>query len=138
MAETTDNLTNTSPHGKKEATKSSTTLESLVNESSELFKSTINLGLAGLIPLTQATLLPVYARDTAILAGTQVLADATTDFRRGKKYTSGSVLESSIIGTAVTFPLHQAFELVHKIPLDTASGYIAKSAAWGGLSIQVL
>src|SRR3989344_2153838 len=77
-----------------------TTLESVVNETSHLFGNTIKLGLAGVIPYTQATIFPSTRSDTAVLAGAQVAGDATTSLKRGQKYTAGNVLESALLGTA--------------------------------------
>lgn len=119
--------------GKKEEKKIST-LESVVNETIHAAGSLLKIGLATGIPYTQASTFPHLARDTAILAGSQVAGDATTDFRKGKKYTSGNVLESSLVGTAITAPVYAMYSLVNKIPTDTALGIVAKAGAWGGLA----
>ena len=117
---------------KKEGPKKISTLESVVNESLHLGGNIVKFGLAGLIPYTQALLVPQAARDTGILAGVQVLGDATTNFKRGKKTTSGEVLKSSLVGTTITVPAYYAFNLVNKIPLDNIAGYFGRAAAWGG------
>ena len=110
------------------------TLESVVNETSNFLKKGLAIGLAAAIPFAQASFAPTYTRDTAILAGAQVAADATTDFKKGKKYTAGSALESSLVGTAITAPTYHMFDLINKIPTDTALGVAAKASAWGGLA----
>lgn len=128
-------------HGEqKEEKKPVSTLESAVNETFHLAGNAVKLGLAAAIPATQAIfgsqLLhnPLIARDTAIMTGAQIAGDFTTDLKRGKKYTAGSILESSIFGTAVAIPLHYAFKVAHTIPLDTTLGYIAKAGYWSGVA----
>lgn len=119
---------------KKEEPKKPSTLESVVNETLHFGKSLFNLGLAGAVPFAQALALPRYARDTAILSGAQVLGDASMDRMRGKKYTSGSALESSLVGTLTTIPTYHMFDLINKVPTETALGYVTKASAWGGLA----
>lgn len=119
---------------KKEEKKPIDTLESILNETGNLLKTGVNLGLATAVPFTQAAFLPQYASATATLAGAQVAGDATTDIRKGKKYTAGSALESSLVGTATTIPTYHMFDLINKVPTDTLLGYGAKAAAWGGLA----
>lgn len=113
------------------------TLESIVNESLHLAGNTIKLGFAAGIPFTQATLLPSTRVDTYSLAGAQIAADATTSFKKGKKFTAGNALESSIVGTAITVPVEGLFSLVNKIPTNDFLGYAAKGAAWGGFAYPV-
>lgn len=110
------------------------TLESVIKESSDLVKAGFNLGLAGLIPYAQALLAPQAARDTGILAGVQVLGDATTNFKRGKKTTSAEVLKSSAVGTAIAVPTYYLFKYINKIPLDSIAGYFGRAAAFGGIA----
>lgn len=109
------------------------TIDSVVNETMHLLGSGAKLGLAAAVPVAQAAAFPYLARDTAVLAGAQVAADATTDRKRGKKYTAGSALESSIVGTATTAPVYWLFNLMNRIPLDSALGYVERAAAFGGL-----
>lgn len=138
MAENVEDIAKTAPQEKKEEQKKPIgTLESVVNETSNLFGNTIKLGLAGLIPYTQATFLPNTKIDTASLAGAQVAADATTSLKKGQKYTVGNALESSIVGTATTVPVEGLFSLVNKIPTNDFLGYVAKGAAWGGFAYPV-
>ena len=119
---------------KKEEKKPIGTLESVVNESYHLFGNTVKLGLAGFIPYTQGVLFPSVARDSAILAGSQIAGDFTTDRRRDKKYTAGSLLESSIIGTALAPALSGMFDAVHQVPLTSPMGYLGQAALWGGVA----
>ena len=134
MAEETklEQTAKTAPQEKKEEQKPIGTLESVVNETSHLIKTGINLGLAGLIPYIQAVLVPQAARDTAILAGVQVAGDATTNFKRGKKTDSSEVLKSSIVGTTIAVPTYYAFKLVNKISLDNIAGYFGRASLFGG------
>ena len=115
MAENIDSIANTAPLQKKEEPKKVGNLESVVDETFHLGKTAFNLGLAAGIPFTQATLVPYAARDTALLAGAQVAADATTDIKKGKKYTSGDVAKSAAVGTALSVPLYHLFDMVNKI-----------------------
>lgn len=135
MAETAlEQTAKTAPQEEKQEAKQKpvSTLESVVNETSHLIKTGLNIGLAGLIPYTQAVLVPQAARDTAILAGVQVAGDATTNFKRGKKTTSAEVLKSSAVGTAISVPTYYAFNLVNKIPLDNIAGYFGRASLFGG------
>src|SRR3989344_2461419 len=119
-------------HGEhKEEKKPISTLESVVNETTHGIGNAFKLGMAGLIPYSSGVLFPHFARDTALLSASQIAGDATTDRRRNKKYTSGNLLESAIIGTALAPPLTGLFELVHKIPLTSTLGYVGQAAAWG-------
>lgn len=117
--------------------KPASTIDSVVDETMHLLGSGAKLGLAAAAPLAQAAAYPSLARDTAILAGAQVAADATNDIKRGKKYTAGSALESSIVGTAITAPIYGLYNLINKIPLDSALGYVERAAAFGGLIYPV-
>lgn len=121
----------------EEKKKPVTTLESVVNESLHGVKSLFNLGLAGLIPATQAALVPTAARDTAILTGAQIAADATTDYKKGKKFTSTDWAKSSAVGTAITLPVHYLFDVLNKIPLDSALGYVGRASMYGGIVYPV-
>jgi len=136
MADATplEQIAKNAPQAPQQEKKPVGTLESVVSEFSHLGKSLLNLGLAGAIPFAQATLGPKYARDTALLAGAQVVGDATTDILKGKKYTSGSALESSLVGTITTIPTYHMFDLINKVPTETALGYVTKASAWGGLA----
>ena len=118
----------------KEKTKKIGTLESVVNESVHAAGSLFKLGLAGLIPYAQATAFPHLARDTSVLAGSQIAADATTDLKKGKKYTAGNALESSLVGTVITAPVYSIYNFINKIPTDTVLGVAAKAGAWSGLA----
>lgn len=139
MAENIDEIANAAPHQqKKEEPKRLSTLESVIDETLHAGKSIIKLGLAASIPFAQATLFPHLAKDTAVMAGAQVAADSTTNFKKGKKTTAGEILKSSAVGTAVTGPVHYAYKFIDKIPLDTALGYVSKAVAWGGLAIPAL
>lgn len=130
-----NNLHPTGPQAEhKEEKKPILTLESVVNETTHGIGNAFKLGLAGLIPYAQGILFPHFARDTSILAASQIAGDATTDRRRNKKYTAGNTLESSIIGTALAPALTGLFEAVHKIPLTSPWGYLGQAAAWGGLA----
>src|SRR3989344_9108824 len=117
--------------------KPASTLESVIDETTHLFGNSLKLGLAGVLPFAQATMLPQFARDTAILTGAQVASDYTSSLQRGKKYTSGSMLESAAIGTAITAPLETMFGIVNKMPLNTPLDYIAKAGVWGGIVYPV-
>ena len=110
--------------------KKETPLEEIVN----FIGNTAKIGLAGVVPYTQGLLFPSVARDTAMLAASQIAGDATTDRRRDKKYTAGNTLESAIIGTVLAPPLVGLFEAVHKIPLTSTLGYLGQAAAWGGIA----
>lgn len=133
LEQTAKNAPQVPQQEKKEEPKKST-LESVVNETLDLGRGIVNLGLAAAVPFAQALALPRYARDTAILSGAQVLGDASTDRMRGKKYTSGSALESSLVGTLTTIPTYHMFDLINKVPTETALGYLTKASAWGGLA----
>ncbi|MBI2559145.1 Mpv17/PMP22 family protein [Candidatus Woesearchaeota archaeon] len=130
----------TAPHEeKKEEKKPVGALESVVNETIHAAGNLIKLGLAVGIPTAQALTAqsfgnPILARDTAIMAGAQVAADATINLKKSKKYMAGNVLESAIMGTALAAPLHYMFKLAHKVPLDSALGYLGKAAVWGGFA----
>src|SRR3989338_1681308 len=114
---------------KKEVPKKpKTTLESVVDETSNLFGSALKLGLAGAIPYTFANYIaPSMKTDTAILAGAQVASDYTTSLQKGKKYSPGNLLESAAIGTSITCPLESMFSVVNKMPLNTPLDYVAKA-----------
>lgn len=112
-------------------------LESLVNESSHLVKSGFKLSLAGLVPAIQAYLMPSVARDTAILAGTQIAGDATTNFKRGKKTTAGEILKSATIGTLIAAPANLVYKYINQIPLDSLAGYLGRAAAFGGAVVPL-
>lgn len=134
--ETIDQKLNAPPTGnqeKKEAPKKVSTLESVVNETFKLVGDTAKLGLAVGIPATQAALVPPAARDTGILAGAQVAADATTSRIKGEKYTIGDIAKSSAVGTGIAVPAHYAYNIINKIPLDSALGYVGRAAAFGGI-----
>lgn len=137
MAETIDNIANTAPQQKKEEPREVSNLESVVDETRHLGKTALNLSLSAGIPLAQTTLMPLYARDTGILAGAQVAADATTSIKRGKKYTSGNALESAVVGTAMTPFLYHVFDYLNKIPSNSLPGYAGKAALFGGLAYPV-
>ena len=85
---------------KKEPKKS--TLESIIGETNHFFGSAAKLGLAAAAPYGLYKIAPQWALDTAIDSGAQVLGDATTSFKKGKKFTAGNVLESSVLGTMYT------------------------------------
>ena len=114
-----------------------TTLESVLNETSNLIGNAVKLGLAGAIPYTFANTFPSLKTDTAVLAGAQIASDYTTSLQRGKKYTPGSLLESAAIGTAITGPLEAMFSIVNKMPLNTPLDYVAKAGVWGGIVYPV-
>ena len=139
MAETPsiDNIAKTAPRNEAKKTeekpKQTSTLESVVDESGHLAKIAVALGLSSLIPYAQATTFPSAAIDTAVLSSVQIAADATTSFKRGKKYTAVNSLESSILGTAITIPTEGFFALPNSIPPVGVGGYLAKAAVWGGL-----
>ena len=122
------------PTAQSKPPKKLTALESVVDETSHAVGSAIKLGLAGAIPYTQGLFFPSVARDTAMLAASQIAGDATTDRRRDKKYTAGNALESAVIGTVLAPPLVGLFEAVHKIPLTSTLGYLGQAAAWGGIA----
>ncbi len=114
--------------------KPATTLESVVNETSHLFGSAVQLGLAGVVPYAFGNYIaPSMKTDTAILTGAQIASDYTTAHKRGKKYTAGSLLESAVLGTAVTPVLETMFRTTNSIPTTNLSGYLTKGAVWGGL-----
>lgn len=117
----------------KEEKKPASTLESVVNETSKLFGNTVKVGLAGAIPYAFASTFPTFARDTAILTGAQIASDYTTAYQRGKKYTAGSLLESSVLGVATTPVIETMFRTTNLIPTNSLSGYLAKGAVWGGI-----
>ena len=121
-------------HGKPAVPKKpATTLESVVNETSNLFGSALKLGLAGAIPYTFANTFPSLKTDTAILTGAQIASDYTTSLQTGRKYSPGNLLESAVIGTAITGPLEAMFGTVNKMALNTPLDYITKAGVWGGL-----
>lgn len=130
--EATSDATKATPE-KKEEKKPIGTLESVVGETTHLFGNTVKLGLAGAVPLAFASAVPSMARDTAILSGAQIASDYTTAYQRGKKYTAGSLLESSVLGTATTPVIETMFHTTNLIPTNSLSGYIAKGAVWGGI-----
>lgn len=110
-----------------------TTLESVVDETSNLFGNTIKLGLAGAIPYTFTSLVPSMKTDTAVITGAQIASDYTTAYQRGKKYTAGSLLESAVLGTATTPVIETMFRTTNSIATNSLSGYLAKGAVWGGI-----
>ena len=118
---------------KKEEKKPISALESVVNETSHLFGNTLKLGLAGAIPYTFASMFPTFRTDTAVLTGAQIASDYTTAYQRGKKYTAGSLLESSVLGVATTPIIETMFRTTNLIPTNSLSGYFAKGAVWGGI-----
>lgn len=124
------------PQVKKEEHKVGT-LESVINETSNLFGNALKLGLAGSLPYAQATFLPEFGRDTAILSGAQIASDYTASLQRGKKYTAGNFLESAALGTAVTVPLETMFRSVNRIPLTSPMNYVSKAALWGGVCYPI-
>lgn len=130
-----EEIAKNAPNEKKEEPKKISSLESVVNESMDFGRAAFNVGLAATIPLTQANLVPYASRDTAVLTGAQIAADASTDiFKKGKKFTSGDMAKSAAVGTAISVPLYHLFDLVNKIPTDNLLGYAAKGAAWGGVA----
>ena len=122
-------------HAKKEELKKVGTLESVVNETFNLGRTAFNLGVGVGIPSLQSAFVPYAARDTAILTGAQIAADASTDiFKKGKKYTSGDFAKSAAVGTAISVPINYLFSAINKIPTTSALDYIVKGAAWGGIA----
>ena len=121
---------------KREEPKKVSTLESVVNESFKLVGNSVKIGLAALVPYAQATAFPALKTDTAVMAGAQVFGDATTSYKKWKKFTAGNVLESSIQGTIITPPLAGIYSIVNAIPA-TPLGYAAKVAYWGGFAYPV-
>ena len=128
-------------HAKEQKPKG--TLESVVNETLHAAKTFVNLGLAAAIPIGAATYLPqllnnpIIKRDTGIMAGAQLAADATNAYKKGEKFTSGKTLEAALLGTAIATPLSYLFSVADKIPLDSALGYAAKIGYWGGVAYPV-
>lgn len=118
----------------KEEKQHASTLESFVNETFHLGKTALNLGLAAGIPFAQASAYPSLARDTYVLSASQLAGDATTDLRKGKKFTSFNALESIVQGTILTHAAVPMFDLINKIPTNDFLGYVTKGAAWGGLA----
>ncbi|MDP3766258.1 MAG: hypothetical protein Q8R04_07130, partial [Nanoarchaeota archaeon] len=118
---------------KKKGSKKVSTLESVVNDLNYFVGNILKIGLAAGIPFAQATLLPPVARDTAILAGAQVAADATTARKRGEKYAISDLAKSSAIGTGIAGPTSLIYNLINKIPLDSIGGYLGRAAAFGGI-----
>lgn len=141
-AQNIDDIAKTAPQiagqeKKEEQPRKKSTLESFVNESSKLFGNSVKLGLAGAVPYAFASLLPTFKRDTAILTGAQIASDYTTSYRKGKKYTAGNILESSLLGVAMTPVIEGMFRTVNAIPTNSLSGYIAKGSVWGGIMYPV-
>ena len=120
-------------HEKKEEKKQVGTLESVVDETTHLIGNAAKIGAGIAIPTAFAYAVPSFKRDTAILAGAQVASDITTSYKRGKKYTAGSFLESTVLGTAMTPILEGMFRTVNKMPLNAPIDYLAKGAVWGGI-----
>lgn len=118
-------------HAKEQKPKG--TLESAVNETFHLAGNAVKIGAGIAIPTAFAYAVPSFRRDTAILAGAQVASDITTSYRRGKKYTAGNFLESTVLGTAMTPVLETMFRTVNRMPLNTPIDYVAKAGVWGGL-----
>ncbi len=117
----------------KQEKKQISILRSTFNEFLQMVRKVTQLGIAALAPVTQSIVAPELARDTAILSGVQVLGDATTNFKRGKKITAGEISKSLIIGAGISGPSHYAFEYINKISLDSLAGYAARGLAFGGL-----
>ena len=141
MAETIEDIAKAAPaHGKNEGEKPKqiSVFGSAASEFLQMVKTVTQLGIAAVIPAAQATIAPQLARDTAIMASAQVAADATTNYKRGKKTTAREILNSSAVGTLITAPVFYAYNIVNKIPTDTVLGYVSKGAAWGGAAIPVI
>ncbi|MBI1935855.1 hypothetical protein HYS31_05430 [Candidatus Woesearchaeota archaeon] len=119
---------------KKEEKKPLTTLENLVDETGYFFGNALKIGLAGMIPYASTKALPQFATDTYILSGAQVASDITTSYKKGKKYTAGSLLESAALGTGITPFIEGMFGLVNRMPLNTPLDYLAKAGVWGGIA----
>lgn len=133
-AATIDDIAKAAPRQKKEEPKKVGNLESLVDETLHLGKTAFNIGLAAGIPFSLSNLAPYASRDIGILAGAQVAANATTDIKKGKKYTSSDAVKSSTVGTITALPVYHIFDALNKIPLDSAMGYVGRGAAFGGLA----
>ena len=116
-------------HEPKEEPKSPGTLESFVNETSSLVNNITKIGAGLAIPAAHAYAIPTLARDTAILAGTQVASDLTTSWKKDKKYKTGNFVESMALGTAMTLPLEAMIGFVNKIPTNNLLGYVEKDEA---------
>ena len=109
------------------------TLESVVDEAFHLTGNSAKIGAGIAVPTLFASMFPMLARDTAILSGAQIASDITTSYKRGKKYTAGSFLESTVLGTGITPVLEGMFRTVNRMPQVTPLDYLAKGAVWGGL-----
>lgn len=120
--------------GKKEAPKKIGTLESVVNESWHAAKSAAKLTLAALMPYAITKAVPGATLDTLTWTAANVAADATTNFRKGKKHTAGEILKSSAVASTTALPVHYLYKAINKIPLDSALGYVERAAAFGGLA----
>ena len=114
---------------KKPEPKHETPLEEIVNG----FSSAAKAALAFAVPYTFAAQVPSFARDTAILAGAQAASDLTLSYKNGKKYTAGNLLESTVLGTAMTPILEGMFGAANSVPTTDLMGYVAKAGVWGGL-----
>jgi hypothetical protein len=119
-------------HG-KEKKKPIGTLESVLNETGELISKTAKVGLGIAAPLTFASMVPTFARDTYILTGAQVASDATLSYKAKKKYTAGNFLESAVLGTAMTPVIETMFRGANSIPTNDLMGYVTKGSVWGGV-----
>ena len=109
------------------------TLESVVSESWNAVKSSVKLAGAVLMPYAITKAVPAATLDTITLTGGNIAADATTNYRKGKKISMWEIFKSSAVGSAISLPTHYAYKALNKIALDNILGYVKKGAAMGGI-----
>ncbi|MGH8556388.1 MAG: hypothetical protein ACRESZ_02775 [Methylococcales bacterium] len=99
----------------------------------------VGLGAAVVaVPGSLAYIYPAVASDAAVLAIAQIAADATLDYHRGRPYTLESAVESSVLATAMTIPLHHLFGIINTyFPTNSALDYVIKGSVWGGIAFPV-
>ncbi|MEK6837889.1 MAG: Mpv17/PMP22 family protein [Nanoarchaeota archaeon] len=114
--------------------KSVGTLESVVKESWHAFTSGAKLAGAALMPYAVIKAVPASTLDTLTWTGAVAAADATTNFRKGKRHAAREILNSSAVASATALPVHYLYKAINNIPLDSALGYFQRAAAFGGLA----
>ena len=122
---------NISQPGQKqqEPKKPETPLEEIVN----FIGGAVKFGLAGAVPYAFSSIVPSMATETAVLTGVQIASDYTLSLQRGKKYTPGNLLESSVLGTATTPVIETMFRTANSMPTNNLSDYVMKAGVWSGL-----